>query len=153
MDRTRRLALSLVILVTLGLTACGSSGKLSKADLVAKGDKICQEARDKGAKLPRPSSLADIKKLGPDEAKIVDDTVSKLKDLTPPDSVKSDYDAYVKIGARQADLARKLGEAAKAGKGQAISEVKKVLTESKQNLTTSRSLAQKVGFKVCGNGS
>jgi len=154
MNRTRRLALLLVTLVTLGLTACGSSGssgKLSKADLIAKGDKICRQARNKGAKLPKVHSYAGFKQLGPAAAKIIDDTLSKQKGLIPPASVKSDYDAYLDNVAKQSELAHKLGDAAKIGNRQGITKVKKLLTEASRNVAKGRSLARKVGFKLCGN--
>ncbi len=151
MNRPRELALLLVALVTLGLTACGSSGssgKLSKADLIAKGDEICRQARDKGTKLPKVQSYAGFKQLGPAAAKIIDDTLSKQKGLTPPASVKPDYDAYLDNVAKQSELAHKLGDAAKIGNDQSV---QKLLTEASRNVAKGRSLARKVGFKLCGN--
>lgn len=65
--------------------------------------------------------------------------------------MKSDYDAYLDNVAKQRELVRKLGDAAKIGNRQGIIKVKKLLTEDERTVAKGRSLARKVGFRLCGN--
>jgi hypothetical protein len=151
MDRTRWLALPLSALL---LAACGSSGgdKLSKSDLIAKADKICSDASKqvKALKPPNPRDSGQVQKATSSAAKLAQDAAGKLKDLTPPDSVKADYDTFTTSVSTQADQANTLADALKK-KDKA--KIRSVFSELQQGASKARTSAQKVGLKKCGSGS
>ena len=151
MDRTRWLALPLSALL---LAACGSSGgdKLSKSDLIAKADKICSDA-SKQVKALKPSNLRDsgqVQKATSSAAKLAQDAAGKLKDLTPPDSVKADYNTFTMSIISQAEKANALSDALKK-KDKA--KIKSSLQSLQQGGAKGKAAAQKIGFKECANPS
>lgn len=160
-------------LVALTLAACGSSGsseqgstaapaktssgpsdKLSKAELIAKADKICQDVNKRFQEIPRYKSLLTdyrgVERFGEEAASLSDEAVRRLRDLTPPDSVKSDYTAFVKDIDGQAKVFRRLADAAKA---KSSDEIVAARTDRRTLNRKAPMLARRIGFKVCGRGS
>jgi len=141
MDRTRWLALPLSALL---LAACGSSGgdKLSKSDLIAKADKALQP--------PRKGDLGQAQETTGKAAKLAQDAAGKLKDLTPPDSVKADYNTFTTSVSTQADQVNALADALKK---KDTAKIKSIFSEFQQGASKVRASAQKVGLKKCGGSS
>lgn len=151
MDRTRWLALPLSALL---LAACGSSGgdKLSKSDLIAKADKICSDLSKEGKALqpPRKGDLGQAQETTGKAAKLAQDAAGKLKDLTPPDSVKADYNTFTTSVSTQADQVNALADALKK---KDTAKIKSIFSEFQQGASKVRASAQKVGLKKCGGSS
>lgn len=160
--RTWRLALPLV---TLTLGACGSadegpndsssratdaaSDQLSKTELIARADEICADTAERIRARPTPTSLAEIQRSTEEAANAADEGVGRLEELTPPDSVRADYEAFIKRAEMVAGQAREVAEAAKTN------DIRKVLaaTGNVAGDAESHRLARKIGFKVCRSGS
>lgn len=138
-------------LVTLALVACGSSDKLSKTDLVAKADKICQKRNEKVKALTPPTNgpqFALVEKNANVQAKAEEEAAAKLKQLIPPDSIKSDYDAFIKVGFEvHAATVRKTAAAARAKDKRKVDAL--LLESFRLTSTVVIDLADKIGFKVC----
>lgn len=160
-----------LLLVALALTACGSSDegpseapsegpsdapsgsseKLSKAELISKADKICEDSRNRLKAIPPPTSVKDYagaERYGEKVASLLEEGVGKFKDLTPPDSVRSDYAAFVKEGEDQVEASRQLADAGKAKNADEIVAAQRLLKSD-----APRRLARRIGFKVCGVAS
>lgn len=160
--RARCLALPLVALT---LAACGSdddgsedppnrgssaaSGQLSKAELIARADEICADTAERIRARPTPTSLAGIEQFSEENANATDEGVDKLEALTPPDSVKAEYEAFIERAEIVAEQARDVAEAARAN------DISKVIaaTENVASDAESQRLARKIGFKGCRSGS
>lgn len=141
------------------LTACGggdgttaSTGAggepLSKQDLIAKGDAVCQHAREEFQQLQQspPKSAEDAAALTQKLIDITETEITQLRALTPPDSLQSNMDAYLKaleknVGVLKQGLkAAQQGDAAGYAKAQA-----KTVSQQVERLQ----LARGVGFTEC----
>lgn len=160
-NRTRCLALPFVALT---LAACGSSDEgsnappsrgsdaasdqLSKTELIAQADKICSDTAEKIRARPMPTSLAEIAQFSEDNANANDEGVRKLRALTPPDSLKADYEAFTERAEMVGEQARDVAEAARTN------DVNKLLSAAGNVASDVESLrlARKIGFKVCRSG-
>ena len=87
-----------VVLLTMALTACGSSTKrLAKPDFVTRLDALCKTRDKKTNPLfdkNNPFSAQDASKIWPTAKTVVDDFVNKLEDLNPPKDAKF-WDSYL----------------------------------------------------------
>lgn len=160
-NRTRWLAPSLVALT---LAACGSSDEspgdpanrgsdaasdqLSKTELIAQADKICSGTAEKIRARPTPTSLPEIAQFSEGNANANDESVRKLRALTPPDSLKADYTAFTERAEMVGEQARDVAEAARTN------DVNKLLSAAGKVASDVESLrlARKIGFKVCRSG-
>ena len=81
------------MVITAGVSACGGSSKLSKADFIKKADAICKSATEQVDKIPKPASDSpsadEIKKVLQDSFNVIDPTVKKLDDLNGDDSIEA----------------------------------------------------------------
>jgi hypothetical protein len=129
-------------------TATTTGEVLSKQELVARGDEICKQARDRFAALQGspPTTPEETATFTQHLIDITETELSELRSLSAPDSVRSALDDYLKsldrnvavlkqglAAARKSDAAAYAQAQAKAVKGQ---------VERLQ-------LAQAVGFKEC----
>lgn len=151
-------------LVALALAACGSSDEgssdspnrspdaasdqLSKTELIARADKICGDTAKRIRARPAPTSLPDIARFSEENAKTSGEGVDKLKALEPPDSVKADYEAFIKRAEIVGEQARDVAEAARTNDiNKAIRAAGNVSVDAE-----SLRLARKLGFRVCRSG-
>jgi len=94
--RFAKIGIALVASAALiGVAGCGGGGS-SSADFASKADAICKDATDKGNALTQPTSTADLKPFLDKSVPIYEDAINQIKGLTPPDSDKTGYDAWVK---------------------------------------------------------
>jgi hypothetical protein len=107
----------LVVPLALGGLLLAGCGGLSKEELVAKANAICQKAESDFDKVKQPSSLSD-----PDAASkyfdqlvpIAEKQLTDLRALEPPDEIKADYDAFVAANDKFVKQLKELVAAAKA---------------------------------------
>lgn len=133
-----------------GTTASTATGgePLSKQDLIAKGDAVCQHAREEFQQLQQspPKSADDAAALTQKLIGITEAEITQLRALTPPDSLQSSMDAYLKaleknVGVLKQGLkAAQQGDAAGYAKAQA-----KTVSQQVERLQ----LARAVGFTEC----
>jgi len=132
----------------------GSTGKLSKAELTAKADEICKDVNTRLQAVPRYKSLLKdypgVERYGTEFARVIDEGASKFKELTPPDSLKSDYAAFLKEIEDRVDSFRRF---AAAGRAKSTDQIVAARTEKRRLSSKGPRLARKMGFKVCGGGS
>src|SRR3954447_15927549 len=145
-------------LLTAGVGACGggsgarsttsTAAELTKSQLVAQGDAICKDARDRFAELQGspPTTPEETATFTQKLIDITESEVSQLRDLNAPAAVKPALDRYLSAmdenvgvlkealkAAQQSDATAYANAQAKAVKGQ----VKRL------------QYAQAVGFKEC----
>ncbi|MEJ7894905.1 MAG: hypothetical protein WKF94_19895 [Solirubrobacteraceae bacterium] len=128
----------------------GAPGKLTEAELIAQGDAICRDAGKTLGGLAQPESSTDysgVERYGEELASAAGQAAGKLKILSPPDSVKFDYDAFVKVGGDQVEDARAY---VAAGKAKRAGRIRAILAEFRTTNAEASRLARKVGFEVCG---
>lgn len=164
MNSTRWFVLALLALT---LAACGSDSAsddkrsgtstaagtfsppdtVSKAQLVAEADKICQETGTKVKTIRRPRSKQDypaLQKAAGDNAGVLDTALARFRGLGPPDAVKPDYDAFVAAFGALTDQTHELADAAKDGDAGRITAA-----FAKSQDQTPVTLSRKLGFKQC----
>lgn len=146
---------ALVTVVALLLTACGGTERLTKEQLIAKGDAICKDASTKadpiGTDLANPSAetLPQWSDALGQLLPIYEDLVGKLKDLNPPEADQATWDRItggldqIVSGIKTAKDAASSGDL--AGFQTALAAIEKASGESGQ-------LASDYGFQECGDG-
>lgn len=179
MNRPRSLALPLLVLLlaALALGACGSSddssdkgpggssdkpasgspdtpggstGELSKAQLIAQADTICRAASNKIKALATPKSRSEVQAYTKDAAAATADGVGKLEGLSPPAAIKPDYEAFLDIAR---NLTKQAAKAADATSSRDAAKLAATLQDVIKQGATTRRLAQKIGFKDCGTSA
>jgi hypothetical protein len=88
---SRRVALGVLMALSLSLTACGGSSTTTPAAFVKQADAICARANAKIAALPAAqSSLSSLAALAAKEVPIVATEVNQLASLTPPSAKRAE---------------------------------------------------------------
>jgi hypothetical protein len=138
------------VAVAVASGGCGSGkDQVSAADLAQKSDRICRQEQAKFDRIQgQPPANASI---AADQTKELIDVSeaasSDLRDLEPPDSSRTPYDAYLDARDRAIDEMRKGRKAAEnrdsAGYAAAQTAVAKAAPQR-------RHLAGALGFRVCG---
>jgi hypothetical protein len=159
--------LALLAAIALVVSGCGGGGsggrRLTKAELISRGDAICSKYRAKNqalnkdapAKNPTDPSASDaeVRKAAPVLRKLADnlrDARDELGDLRPPSDVESDWDNTLDD---QDQLASKLDEAAAAA---LALDRQRVVVEFGEILRLNRrinSFETDYGFRVCGKSA
>jgi len=143
--RTSHAAVALLLLVLAG---CGGDA-LTKKQLVAKADAICERVNTEVAKEPDPKTAEDLERLANRTVEISDPAIKDMEALEPPDELESDFDKFVASLKRQRDLTKKIGAAAGDGDTE---EVQKIGADAQKAQDEYRRLTGKLGFKQCGGG-
>jgi len=130
-----------------GQAAPDSFGELSRDELIAQADKICEDTGAEILALPKPKTLPEIKQYTKDAAKTTDEAVAKLRELTPDDSTKADFEAFISIAGTVTEQSRKAADAARR---QDPAELQEAIADVVKQGAESRRLSQKIGFKKCG---
>lgn len=116
--------------LTLVLAACGGDEGLSKKDLAAKANAICKKSQDEVEKVKRPTEaeLQDADKASAffDKiAPIADQQVKDLKDLSPADSVKADWNDFIAKEDAANDLLQTIKKKAAAKDASGLQDLQK----------------------------
>lgn len=81
----------------VAVTACGSSQKkLSRAEYIRKADAACAATNRNAPRVPAPRTTAQAKAAANREAQIRQKLADQLDELSPPDQLKDNVDAYAK---------------------------------------------------------
>ena len=141
--------LAVVAGVTLALTACGKDG-VTKADVIAQGNAICQDAQAKVRTLKPPDGTS-LRALAPYLAKasrIVDDQAAKLRRLPRAGDDAAALARFKAASSRDAKRYRGLSDAANAHDRGAYERAATALRTS-----TSSRLADRYGLTGCSGAS
>jgi hypothetical protein len=140
---TRLAALLAALVVPLFAAACGGE---SKGDVISEGDKICREANDKLEALEEPEDLSGLPDYAGEARPIVEDAVSDLKDLDPPDTDRDSFDEFVE---KSEELLTLLQELEDVDPGTSDAELQELNDEINQISDESNAAAEDYGFKDC----
>jgi hypothetical protein len=151
--RARIIASALGLVLLLGACSDNGSGdnasdRLTKAQYIAKADKICQSANQKTQALGTPTSTdpeALAQFLGK-SGRIINDAVGQLKQLNPPEADQEKINQMVGGLQKSASYFPDLIQAVKANDRQKIQEVAIQLQQASQQ---GGQIAQTYGFHVC----
>lgn len=162
---------AVVALVALALAApvlagCGSSDEkggatsgsgdqqaLDRSTLAAKADAICATYRGKFLDTVKlPSDLTDLASVGTYAAASHDlfqQRHAELAALTPDDTTKSQWDAFIAADQGNVDVVGRLEAAAKT---KVVANIARVTGESQSALSKAVAAADAVGATGCGSG-
>ncbi len=154
----RRLTSAVAIgaLTAVGFSACGGGGssttstaaELTKSQLIAKGDAICKDARDRFAELQGspPTTPEETATFTQKLLDITESEVSQLRALNAPSDVKPALDRYVKAMDKNVDVLKQGLRAAQQSDATAYAQAQaKAVKDQVKRLQ----YAQAVGFKEC----
>jgi hypothetical protein len=136
------------------LAACGGGGgsePVSAAELVQKADAACAKERSSFARIQaHPPPNASVAAEQTEELiKVTQDANTQLRDLEPPEGLRSAYGAYLEARDRVIDQMKRGQDAAQdqdsSGYGAAQATVAR-------DAAKRRKLARAVGLRVCSSG-
>jgi hypothetical protein len=146
--------LGIVVLLATGavlaLSSCGGSGSnakpLSKAELAAQANKICDQYSKTLSAIPAPTSQTDFPKALAQVAKLLEARAAELMKLTPPSKEKAAYQQYLKIGDQQIQRIRDLASAYTKGD---TAKAKKITAAGNAVVNTANTLLGQLGANSC----
>jgi hypothetical protein len=150
-------AATLAALIAAGLGACGGGGSsttagtsaaLTKSQLIAQGDAICKEARDRFAQLQGspPTTPEETATFTQQVIDITESEVSRLRALNAPSNVKPALDRYLQAMDKNIDVLKQGLNAAQRSDATAYANAQAKVAHSQVKRL---SYAQAVGFEEC----
>ena len=150
MSRRRWIAAALLVGISIGaLVGCGGgSEELSAEELVAMGDEICTEERDRFDEIQSvPLTSASVgAKQAEELLAAAESAQDDLRDLEPPEEIRDSYDSYLDARDEVSDLLERGREAAEDKDGAEFGEAQE---EAADGAGKREKLARELGFKVC----
>jgi hypothetical protein len=140
------LASAALAAVTLAISGCGSSPKpLTRAELTAKADKICEGVTAK-LKSRTIKNQQDIARIAPELASFEQTALDDLSKLVPPAKLADDWKQFVAGAQTLAENTAKLGEYAKANN---LKSAGHLITASEAVQKRMVVIAKRDGLKAC----
>ena len=154
MSRRRWIAAALLVAISIGaLVGCGGgSEELSAEELVAMGDEICTEERDRFDEIQSvPLTSASVgAKQAEELLAAAESAQDDLRDLEPPEEIRDSYDSYLDARDEVSDLLERGREAAEDKDGAAFGKAQE---EAAAGAAKREKLARELGFKVCSRSA
>lgn len=153
--RARIPLLAALAVASVGAAGCGGGGSTasttaSNADFVAQGNQICKEDNAKFKALGTPSS-SDVRPFLQNLIPLLDEDLSRLKDLEPPGDEAATFDAWIAHLEQGTELTKKAAEAP------STDAATKILQPSRSINKQADAEAEKLGLDECltsaGSGS
>jgi hypothetical protein len=153
--RARIPLLAALAVASVGAAGCGGGGSTasttaSSADFVAQGNQICKEDNAKFKALGTPSS-SDVRPFLQKLIPLLDDDLSRLKDLEPPSDEAATFDAWIAHLEQGTELTKKAADAPSSD------AATKILQPSRSINKQADAEAKKLGLDECltsaGSGS
>jgi hypothetical protein len=139
-----------IAILSLGGGCGGGKQQLSAAELVQRGDRICQEERSAFDRIQaRPPPNASVAAEQTSELiQTTEDANSELRDLEPPDALRPSYDQYLEARDRVLAEMRRGKDAAENQDSDAYGAAQAAVA---RDAPERRKLAQPLGFEVCSS--
>lgn len=154
MSPRRSIAAALSIALSVGAwVGCGGgSEEMSAEELVAKGDEICTEERDRFDEIQSmPLTSASVGAKQAEELRAAAESAQDdLRDLEPPEVIRDSYDSYLDARDEVSNLLKRGREAAEDKDGAAFSKAQE---EAAAGADKREKLARGLGFKVCSQSA
>ena len=124
----------------------------SADELVAKGDQICTEERDRFDEIQSvpPTSASVRVKQAEELLAAAESAQDDLRDIEPPEEIRDSYDSYLHARDEVSDLLER-GEGSSGGQGRG--GVQQGPGGGRGRRGKREKLAREVGFKVCSQGA
>jgi hypothetical protein len=151
MPLPQRIAGALCALVAIAAAAgCGGKQQVSAAELVQRGDAICRDEQSTfdEVQAQAPANASDAADQTDELVSAAEDANDKLRDLEPPEGLRTPYDAYLDARDRATDQIKKGQDAAKNQDSTAYGVAQSAVA---QTAPQRRKLAGALGFKVCSS--
>jgi hypothetical protein len=146
MRRWNWIACSLLV----AAAGCGGGGsqQVSASELVQKGDAICRDLQGQFAEIQAqpPANASDAADQAGRLRDVADGAQSDLRDLEPPEDIRSDYDHYLDTREQVSDLLKKGEDAAGQQDGDTYGQAQQ---QAAAGAPERQKLASGLGFKVC----
>jgi len=148
MGLRRSTPLPLFAVVAAVLVGCGGTDDgLSKEQLIAKGDAICEQARGVAPTPPQTRDFAAIARYESEVVRGSRATLAKLRALKPQGSEQKIFERFLARAQRRLDDEIAVLDAADRGDAQAVTAA--VAKERGQDGPATRQAAEQVGFRIC----
>ena len=150
MNSARRILPLVILVVPAFAVGCGGGGPqaVSATELVQKGDEICSQSRERflqTSTVPLHNASG-----GADQAEklieVLEDELSDLRNLEPPDPPRAAYDRYLASLDRYRDYLQRGKDAAEQQDGKAFAAAQ---AAAAAGAAKRQQLARAVGFKEC----
>lgn len=105
--RTRGRVAALCGLVALA-AGCGGA----EDDFRAEAQAICRDHGERIEAVGRPADLQDLAETSSEVAGIVEEQLAALRELEPPDSIRGDFEEWLRLGDEAVENAREIQDAA-----------------------------------------
>lgn len=155
---TFRLPLLALSILALALAGCGSSDSsngendaaapepLTKTELIAQADAICQDMQDKLDSIPEPENFEQLESAIAKQVAVSGPAIKELEELTPPEDLATQYESWTaKLDELQTGT-EQVREAAASGSQE---QVQKVIDEVEPVNKEADKIGKAIGFKVC----
>lgn len=154
-----KLPLLALTVLALALAGCGGSDTttgggddaaapepLTKTELVAQADAICEDMQKKIDEIPSPESIEDLESAISQQITISGPAIEELQALTPPEDLASDYETWTSKLEQMQDGTEKVRDAAASG---SQSDVEAIIEEVDTVNKEADEIGKQIGFKVC----
>jgi hypothetical protein len=139
------LAATVLAVATSATAGCGSSKPLTRAELTAKADAICQTVTAKLASRTIKTQQ-DIAQIAPELASFEQDALAKLSKLVPPAALADDWKQFVGGAETLAENTAKLGEYAKSNN---LKAARGLIVSSEAVQHKMQAIAKRDGLTAC----
>jgi hypothetical protein len=141
----------LLVLGGAGLLAaagCGGGGdRLTRDELIDQGDAICAQNEKDSSVISVPKRTEEVPEYLEQLRPVIEKTLNDLKALEPPESLQSEYDAWISETQGALLALDELSEAAAAGDE---ARVAGIMEENEERADEATRLAEAIGFRDCG---
>ena len=137
-------------LAAAAVGGCGGDERLSRDELISRGDALCREARDRSPRPPTQRTLPRLADYTEELVAVSTDIVDRFRELEPPEAEEEKYDDLVSAAEQRLAEFREAQGAARNGDAQGFAAA--LERERKEHAPRYRRLAKEIGFKVCGSG-
>jgi hypothetical protein len=144
-----------LVLIAASALAAGCGGgpqAVSSAELVQKGDAICNQGRERFGQIQAhpPANSSEAAEQTQQLLDVAEDDLSSLRDLEPPDDQRAAYNRYLEARQSALDLFKQGKAAADNQDGDAYATAQAAVAAGAPKR---QQLAQALGFKVCSKVS
>jgi hypothetical protein len=141
--------LAAALLAAAAMAGCGGGGEeLSAEELVARGDELCRHGQERFVEIQTkpPANAAAASEQTGKLVGVAEDELGELRDLEPPEELRSAYEEYLETRARAIDFLERGNTAAEERDAEDYGAAQDgIAAETDER----RRLARTVGFESC----